>query len=313
MSSPKRMGAFLAAALILLVGAMSLGFAEDAKPTKARLDGWITKNDGNAITVRDADGKTTVVNLTDETNVKAKDPGMGLIMKGKSHAAEALVAGLEVNVWGTVDASGTVTASKIEFSKKDMSRAQAIQAGVADVQGRTTAVEKQAAANKQSAAAAQRSAETAGASAAAAGQSAAAASKQAAENKQRLNDITKMDAKQTATVNFELNSATLSAEAKTALDGIASAAASTAGSLVEIRGYTDATGKSEYNSALSKKRAQAVSDYLVQHDIPTRRIVMPAGYGEAKPVADNATEEGRAENRRVEVRLMVSKGLQPTN
>ncbi|MBO0726985.1 MAG: OmpA family protein, partial [Blastocatellia bacterium] len=62
--------------------------------------------------------------------------------------------------------------------------------------------------------------------------------------------------------------------------------------------------------ALSERRADAVKRYLAEnHDIPLFRIITPFGFGEAKPVADNATRDGRKQNRRVEVAILVSKGL----
>ena len=61
---------------------------------------------------------------------------------------------------------------------------------------------------------------------------------------------------------------------------------------------------------LSQRRADAVIRYLVEnHNIPLRRIVTPYGYGEMNPVAENETREGRAQNRRVEIKLLVNKGL----
>ena len=75
-------------------------------------------------------------------------------------------------------------------------------------------------------------------------------------------------------------------------------------------GFADSTGNTARNRALSQRRADAVISYLVEnHQIPLRRIVTPYGFGESNPVADNKTREGRAENRRVEVKVLVNKGL----
>ncbi|MFY9574265.1 MAG: OmpA family protein, partial [Blastocatellia bacterium] len=64
------------------------------------------------------------------------------------------------------------------------------------------------------------------------------------------------------------------------------------------------------NRVLSQRRAEAVMHYLAEnHDIPLRRIVLPFGYGEAMPIADNTTRDGRKQNRRAEVSILVSKGL----
>src|SRR5258706_15403006 len=82
------------------------------------------------------------------------------------------------------------------------------------------------------------------------------------------------------------------------------------GYVVEVSGFADATGSVARNRALSQRRADAVIRYLVEnHQIPLRRIVTPYGFGETNPVADNKTREGRTENRRVEVKVLVSKGI----
>jgi len=69
-----------------------------------------------------------------------------------------------------------------------------------------------------------------------------------------------------------------------------------------VDGYTDATGKEEYNQKLSERRAQAVADYLHSKGVSTDSKMQVQGYGEADPIADNKTEEGRAQNRRVVIR-----------
>jgi OOP family OmpA-OmpF porin len=71
---------------------------------------------------------------------------------------------------------------------------------------------------------------------------------------------------------------------------------------VDIRGYTDSTGPSEFNHKLSEQRATAVKDYLESHGAPTG-ILTAKGFGEENPIADNKTAKGRAENRRVTVQF----------
>jgi outer membrane protein OmpA-like peptidoglycan-associated protein len=80
--------------------------------------------------------------------------------------------------------------------------------------------------------------------------------------------------------------------------------------VLEVSGYADSRGSINLNRALSQRRADAVIRYLVEsHNIPLRRIVTPFGYGEMNPVAENTTREGREQNRRVEIKLLVNKGL----
>jgi len=82
------------------------------------------------------------------------------------------------------------------------------------------------------------------------------------------------------------------------------------GWVMEIVGYADAKGTTARNRSLSERRADAVINYLVTtYNLPLRRLVQPFGYGSLNPIADNATGEGRALNRRVEIKVLVNKAL----
>jgi outer membrane protein OmpA-like peptidoglycan-associated protein len=112
-------------------------------------------------------------------------------------------------------------------------------------------------------------------------------------------------------VTFKFNSSVLDAAAKSTLDRIAANTGKT-GFMIEIQGYTDSRGSEQYNIGLSTRRAEAVQRYLVSKDIPLFRISI-VGLGKEDPVADNKKEQGRAQNRRVEVRLLKSTGNRQTN
>jgi outer membrane protein OmpA-like peptidoglycan-associated protein len=71
-----------------------------------------------------------------------------------------------------------------------------------------------------------------------------------------------------------------------------------------IEGYTDAVGSDEYNLALSKRRAKTIREYFISKGIPAARIASVTGYGETKPIGSNETEEGKAMNRRVEIKAV---------
>jgi len=79
---------------------------------------------------------------------------------------------------------------------------------------------------------------------------------------------------------------------------------------VRVEGHTDNKGTAPYNLDLSRRRAAAVAEYLVQHSIDRKRLVS-AGYGFERPIADNATALGRAKNRRVEFRLLEDEAKAP--
>lgn len=106
-------------------------------------------------------------------------------------------------------------------------------------------------------------------------------------------------------VTFPLNRATISDDAKKMLDeAIAPMVAENRGVFFEIEGHTDAAGDAAYNQKLGEDRAMAVRAYLHdQHNIPLVRIEV-ISYGETKPVADNKTKAGRAQNRRVVIRVL---------
>lgn len=104
-------------------------------------------------------------------------------------------------------------------------------------------------------------------------------------------------------VNFLPGSATLTADARRVLDGAVAALAGQKNLKVELGGYTDSQGRDAANLALSQKRAISVRQYLIDKGIEADRLTAK-GYGEGSPIADNATVEGRAENRRVELKVV---------
>ena len=107
-------------------------------------------------------------------------------------------------------------------------------------------------------------------------------------------------------VHFAFNKDNLTKDAKAALDQIATDVPNTKGYIITIEGGTDSVGDSEYNYGLSQRRANSVIQYLAsQHNIPAHKIYL-IGLGKDKPVDSNKTREGRAKNRRVDVRLMTN-------
>jgi outer membrane protein OmpA-like peptidoglycan-associated protein len=115
------------------------------------------------------------------------------------------------------------------------------------------------------------------------------------------------------TVTFDTNKSTLSNQAKSTLDKIASDMnGQRQGYMLELQGFTDSQGSEQYNVGLSIRRVESVQRYLVSKNIPLFRISV-VGLGEDNPVADNKTTQGRAQNRRVEVRVLKSAGNRQTN
>ena len=107
-----------------------------------------------------------------------------------------------------------------------------------------------------------------------------------------------------ATVNFGFDKAVLTKDDKDQLDTFAASLGNAKSYILEVTGGTDSTGNADYNYQLSQRRADAVVQYLAsKYQIPAHRFYL-IGIGKDKEVADNSTREGRAKNRRVEIRLL---------
>jgi outer membrane protein OmpA-like peptidoglycan-associated protein len=126
----------------------------------------------------------------------------------------------------------------------------------------------------------------------------------------RLGDIDKYNIKGTTNVHFDTGKAELSEQDKAELCSTASSAETTENALILVVGYTDATGSDDFNQQLSEKRANRVINYLQQacHWKPYRMLT-PTGMAKADPLASNDTPEGKAQNRRVAVNILVSKSV----
>lgn len=103
-------------------------------------------------------------------------------------------------------------------------------------------------------------------------------------------------------VTFAVDSTNISPQMRSTLDGVAQSMIDYPESLIDVMGHTDSTGSEQYNLDLSRRRAESVANYLVSRGVSRARIET-IGYGEQYPVADNSTESGRSQNRRVEIRI----------
>jgi len=113
-------------------------------------------------------------------------------------------------------------------------------------------------------------------------------------------------------VHFGFNKDNLTKQAREAIDQLAASVAATKGYIITVEGGTDSVGSSEYNYDLSQRRANAVIQYLAsEKSIPAHKIYL-IGLGKDKPVESNKTSEGRAKNRRVDIRLMTNTGAGTT-
>lgn len=126
----------------------------------------------------------------------------------------------------------------------------------------------------------------------------------------RVGDIDQYNVKGTTNVNFDVGKAALTSRAEAELCAAASEAQGMDNALLLVVGYTDSTGSQEFNQELSEKRASRVVNHLQQAcGWKPYRMLTPTGMAEADPLADNETSQGKAQNRRVAVNILVSKAV----
>jgi len=229
---------------------------------------------------------------------------------GDRYATSSLVRGLSLKAEGRGDGSGSLVAKKIRFDKSDLEVAQSIDERVSPAEDRITKTEQNAErlSGQIDELMAISNAAKGGAKAAQDTADAAVAGVNATNT--RISALDDYVVQSKSTVNFRVNSFVLSPEAKAQLDGVAATALTLRGYLLEVTGYASSDGGAKANKILSQKRARAVIYYLVDtHNIPLRRIGTSYGYGENQAVAANSPFEGRQQNRRVEVKVLVSRGL----
>lgn len=325
MTIPKlRMFSSFALAVVLLAFSGSIALAQDttaaagsrtiASGQKLKIKGVVTRRDSDTFVVRDNNGVDTTVRLDNKTTVKAKG---GFLRSGSNYAQTQILRGLNLEVDGRGDGSGDLIAEKIRFNESDLRVARAVESRAAPLEDRATTTESKLSQVEQNA---QRLsgqleelsavANTAKGGARAAQETADQAVAGVNTTNERISALDDYEPQTVLSVNFKPASAILSKDAKTQLDDVATKALNAKGYVLEVSGFADATGSVERNRALSQRRADAVIRYLVEnHSIPLRRIVTPYGFGETNPVAENKTRDGRAQNRRVEVKLLVNKGL----
>ncbi|HZV17491.1 MAG TPA: OmpA family protein [Sphingobium sp.] len=276
--------------LAMLTGVASAGVAQEAQnPADAdlsatvygeeapaaelvagpQIEGLISARSGDKMQVTSADGTNTVITINDATQIKASGGFLGL--DRNKLAATSLLNGLPVTV-KTLQSSNGLVASQINLKNRDLKTASMIHSGTAQGFAEQTAATEAL--------------------------------------RGRMADIDKYNVKSTTNVNFDTGKAVLSEQAKAELCATASQAEGMDNALLLVVGYTDSTGSEEFNQVLSERRAGRVVNYLQQVcGWKPYRMLTPTGMAEADPAASNDTVEGKAQNRRVAVNVLVSKGL----
>jgi len=290
-------------ALFLLASVSAFGASGD----KAKVKGMINTRTGETLIVQSGGQDATVV-LTDDTTTRDRKGLFGLDKQQMSSAV--LIPGLKVSVDGTSDDQGRVVAKTITVDGDDLETSEMIEAGLHPTVEQVAANVKTLEAHSGQLAGQKENIETNQGNIAANKERIEQNIKDIEEHEQRFAALTDFDVKGEATVKFDVGSSKIAAKDQIGLKELANTATSLKGYIVEVIGYADATGSAEINTKLSEDRAKAVVTYLIQQgNVPIRHIVAPGAMGEYGAAAPNETEAGRAENRRVVVKVLVNKGI----
>ena len=246
-------------------------------PKGPDVQGIISARKGGVMQVTTADGNNTAILVSQATDIKSSGGFLGLD-KSKL-GADALLNGLPVTV-KTVQWSGGLVATQVRLSNKNLATASMIRSGTAQRFGEhDTAIARNAAATEAL--------------------------------RGRVGDIDKYNVKGTTNIYFDTGKWALSRAEESQLCAAAEQAKAMDNALLLVVGYTDAVGGEDYNQGLSERRAAKVVNYLQQHcGWAPYRMLTPTGMAEADPAADNTTAEGKAQNRRVAVNILVSKAVE---
>lgn len=238
-------------------------------PAGPEVEGFISARKADKMQVTAPGGEKSVVMISQGTEVRSSGGFLGL---GRQKLTSAqLLNGIPVSV-KTVQWNGALVATQVALKSSDLKTASMIARGT-----------EQGFAEQTAATEALRG---------------------------RMADIDKYNVKGVTNVNFDTGKWNLTEQGKADLCAAANQANTTENALLLVVGYTDSVGDEDYNQELSEKRASRVVNYLQQHcGWKPFRMLTPTGMAEADPMADNTTEEGKAQNRRVAVNILVSKSV----
>lgn len=307
---------------IFLIFLGSLGYAAAPNPAqiapgqKTKIKGTIASRNGDIVNVKDAKtGTRVVVVITDDTKMVRKQGAFKF--RRKDMDVTAMLPGLGIEAEGVGNAKGQVDATNISFSPNDFAieiaeeqqimdnQAAAKKALVTANQGVSDAQAAQASANT-----AQTSANQASSTASAAGALGIMDATAVAQVNKRVSDLDDYTILAEVGIYYAPDKSILDDAAKADLNMLVQFAKSTNGYMIEVAGYASKTGSKDLNQKLTDARAEAVADYLREvGNIPMRRILAPAGYGTTHRASTVSDPQGRALNRRVDVKVLVNKGL----
>lgn len=246
-------------------------------PKGPEINGIISARKGGQLQVTGPNGSSTAVLVGQTTDIRSSGGFLGL--DRNKLGANALLNGLPVTV-KTVQWGGTLVATQVRLKSRNLETASMIRNGTAQRFGEhDVAIARNAAATEAL--------------------------------RGRMGDIDKYDIKGTTNIYFDTGKWALTRDEEAQLCAAANQAKGMENALLLVVGYTDTVGSEDYNQVLSDRRAAKVVNHLQQKcGWAPYRMLTPTGMAEADPAADNSTAQGKAQNRRVAVNILVSKAVE---
>jgi OmpA-OmpF porin, OOP family len=296
---------FLTSMLVLCVLAATSGFGVTTGE-KVKTQGMIISRQNNSLAVKTETHGEILVHITEHTKISMPKGWL----RNKKMPASALVPGLWIKVEGIGNNPGQMLAESVSFSGNDLRTAKAIQGGLAPLDARVQANQQQIQETLVKVEAHQQQIQSNQQQIRVNRENIQTTQQGVQRVNQRLSDLSTYEVRSTAFVYFPVGSAELSPLAQNELLQMASNARRLKTYVLQVKAYTDSVGHAASNQDLSMRRAQSVIAFLEQKGaIPLTNILFPAAMGETGAITSNETLEGRAGNRRAEIRILVNRGL----
>jgi OOP family OmpA-OmpF porin len=304
----KKLRAIRYTALIALLAAILAWTIQAAQGQSTQIQGVINGRSGATMTIQSLDSPSTVVLLTDNTNV-GEVQGV-FKARTKQMPMTALIPGLPVEVKGTLNSQNQLVADTVKFKGSDLKAAMDAQAGLQPTEQKVAANAAQIEQSEKDIAAQKAALKQQQAELTAEQQKVAANKAAIAAANKRFGELGEYNILGETTVLFANGKIAVEPQYQAQLLQLAQQAKGITAYIIQVQGYASSVGSAALNQKLSSERANAVTAILIQKgQIPLTNMLAPGAMGTSAQVDSDKTSEGQAENRRVVVRILQNKGV----